>query len=94
MTAREKLIKYIDEHKGPFETSKLVNHFLMGKTTVLETLRELENEKRIRRERVKNKTYWHKTLTGYAVALSPKAHRVPVAPPAKRWSVYDDRTYD
>lgn len=97
MTPNEKVLKYISERTGPFKTEQIADYYLIGKTSVLKTLRELENEKKIRRNRIKNTTYWHKTLNTYAMAFPSKfepKEPVPKPTPVGRWSVYDDRAYD
>ena len=98
MTPHEKVLKYINERTGPFKTEQIAEYYLIGKTSVLRTLRELENEKKIRRNRVKNTTYWHKTLNTYAMAFpskfEPKQEFLSKPASVGRWSVYDDRAYD
>lgn len=93
MTSREKVIKYINERKGPFTTKEICDYFLIGDKPVLATFRKLESENKIRRTRDANKTYWHKTLNTYAMAF-PRSTEPVFKPTPKRWSVYDDRSYD
>jgi predicted ArsR family transcriptional regulator len=90
----EKILKYINEHTGPFKTKQIADYFLISENTVLKTMRELENEKQIRRTRVKNTIYWHKTLNTFAMALPSKTVAVRQPAHVGRWSVYDDRSYD
>jgi len=95
MTAREKVLKYINEHKGPFTTKEICNYFLIGEKPVLATFRKLESENKIRRTREANKVEWHKTLNTYAMAFPSRAPAPPVSrTTTQRWSVYDDRSYD
>jgi len=62
MTTFEKVQKYVNEHSGPFTIEKLANYYLIGKTSVRESLNKLENEQQLIRTKKGNTAVWHKPV--------------------------------
>lgn len=80
MTPLEKVTKYVNEHVGPFTVKKLTNHYLLGTTSVLVSLRKLENEKKLIRKKVNNKAVWFKP----PVAIPTQTTQLPNPPAYQR----------